>query len=91
MVKHRKRLRGNGIFDDVIMPVNKFLKDTKIISTVGRVAAPILSAIPQTSSLAPIVSSGASVIDKLGYGKMKGGCGCKMIKGKGKRVKSVKF
>jgi hypothetical protein len=90
MVVKRKRIqRGNGIFD-FIAPVNKFLKDTKIVSTVGKAVVPILSSIPQTASFAPIVSSGASAADKLGYGKQRGGCcECKM-KGKGKKM-HVKF
>jgi hypothetical protein len=85
--RNRKRqMNGGGIFD-LVAPVNKFLKDTKIISTVGKTIAPILSSIPQTAAYAPIVSSGASVADRLGYGKMKGGCQCKMKGGKKMHVK----
>lgn len=79
MPKHKKHMmKGNGIFEDVgrwAGQANKFLKDTKIISSVAKgitAVAPLIG-LPE---VAPISGAVAGVAGSLGYGRrrVKGGC-----------------
>ena len=77
-MKHRKKMKGNGIFDNI----NDYLKKSRLISSVGASVLPALGGLASGFITAnPLGSAiGASVgsslneyIKSQGYGKMKGG------------------
>ena len=82
MPKHTKKhhmMKGNGIFQDIgrfAGEANKFLKDTKIISSVAKgvaAVAPLLG-MPEVT---PIAAGIGGVASSFGYGKRRkarGGC-----------------
>ncbi len=79
-MKHKKTMKGNGIFDNI----NDFLKKSKIISNVGSVALPALGGLTSgLFSANPIVAgigtaAGSSLNEYIksqgyGYKRIKGG------------------
>lgn len=72
---------GFGRFvKNVVKPVNKFLKDTKLVSTTLGAAADIASVVPGVNAvLAPSLKGASKVTSSVGYGDPK------MMGKKGKR------
>ena len=77
-MKGSGKMKGRGWWDDLwngikktAGDVNKFLKDTKIISKTGKLAKVVLPFIPAVSSFADTAGTIGNAAESLGYGKRK--------------------
>ncbi len=77
-MKGSGKMKGRGWWDDLwngikktAGDVNKFLKDTKIISKTGKLAKVVLPFIPVASSFADTAGTIGNAAESLGYGKRK--------------------
>lgn len=76
-----KRMKGDGVIEDIIGNVDKFLKQSKILSNVGQVLLPAAGgALAGLATVNPLAgaagAAGGSALNNYlkaqGYGKMKG-------------------